>query len=98
MTAYALTAEQGEAALARLRECHTAGSGVGKSVPPGCTNAAVAASGEEKLIADGVSQANTRNYTSAFTFSMYVLGFYTMFIIPLTVVLARRKRANPSQS
>lgn len=98
LTAYALTAEQGEAALARLRECHTAGSGAGKSVPPSCTNAAVAASGEEKLIADGLSQANTRNYTSAFTFSMYVLGFYTMFIIPMTVVLARRKRANPSQS
>jgi hypothetical protein len=77
-----------------MRECLSAGSGAGQSAPAGCTNADVAASGEGKLIADGISQANTRNYTSAFTFSMYVLGFYTMFIIPMTVVLARRKREN----
>ncbi|MFB5676148.1 MFS transporter [Paenibacillus terreus] len=97
LAAYALTEEQGEGALAGLRECLSAGSGGGQSVAAGCTNVAVAGSGEEKLIADGVSQTNMRNYTSAFTFSMYVLGLYTMFMIPMTIALAGRKRQNHSR-
>lgn len=92
LTSYALSEEQGQTALARLRDCFPAAAGQAQAAPGACKVTASAAGGADRLVADGVSQSNARSYTSAFILSMTLLGFYTMLIIPMTVALAGRKR------
>lgn len=94
LTSYAITTEQSEAALAKFRECYPAIAGTSQSLPAPCIgDDAAASAGAKKLFAEGVRQANTRSYTNSFIFCLYVLAAYTIFLIPFSLMLAKRKRA-----
>ncbi|WP_282940153.1 MFS transporter [Paenibacillus sp. RC67] len=95
LTAYApLTTEQSDAALAKFQLCYPQMISAHPSMSPSCTEDAASVTNQaKKLYADGVRQANARSYTEAFIFCLYVLAAYTVFLLPLSLTLARKNRS-----
>ncbi|WP_051620893.1 MFS transporter [Paenibacillus sp. UNC451MF] len=93
LAAYApLSAEQSEAVLAKFRVCYPETISSHASMSPRCVDATASVSSEAKrLFADGVRQANARGYTEAFIICLYALAAYTVFLLPLSIKLARKK-------
>ncbi|WP_079912364.1 MFS transporter [Paenibacillus sp. 32352] len=87
-----LSTEQSETALSRFRVCYPEFVSTRASVSAGCTDLASFSPEAKKLFADGVRQATTRSYMAAFVFCLYVLAVYTVLLLPLSLILARKTR------